>query len=162
MSRAFGHHSRWGALSHRIGGEIASIEWQLNLVLALSMGRDRWAVLQSLQLVQRLPINERARILDQLDPLSNGLPQTTVRWLRDLSKIRNQLAHSWITEASADSATFQSFYRGSLQTFTLTDVDMATHLRKAARVQRNLIWLETMVGDPAVWAQLMGFDARDR
>lgn len=158
---AFGDRARWNALSHRLAGEVAALEWQLNLVLALDTGRDRWTVLRALELIQRLPIEGRARLLDQLDPNPHdGLSQTTASWIRELSKVRNQLAHSWIVDASKQSASFQSFYRGSSKTFTLTDRVMASHIRKAIRARRNLVWLETLVGDPMVWAQLMGFDER--
>lgn len=157
---ALGEHARWDALSHRLAGEVAALEWQLNLVLALDTGRDRWTVLRALDLIQRLSIDERARLLDQIDPPSDGLPQTTAAWLRELSEVRNHLAHSWIVEASKQSASFRSFYRGRSKSIVLTEEIMAGHLLKAARTQRNLVWLEAMVGDPMVWAQLMGFDER--
>lgn len=140
---------------------MASFEWQLNLVLALATGRDTWAVLRTLPLVERLSVEERTRLLDDLDAPTDGLPQTTAAWLRDLARVRNQLAHSWIVKASREEAVFRSYFRGRHREFTITQDAMAGHLRKSARVAHNLVWLETLVGDPLVWGELMGFDARD-
>lgn len=140
---------------------MASFEWQLNLVIALATGRDAWAVRRTLPLVGRLSIEERTRLLDELDEPPDGLPQTTAAWLRDLARVRNQLSHSWIVEASQERVTFRSYYRGSHREVTLSERQMAGHLLKSAHVARNLVWLETLVGDPLVWGELMGFDAGD-
>lgn len=156
-----GDSSRWGALSHQLSGQLAAIDWQLNLVLALAMARNAWSVPSALRLIERLPIDERAKLLDELDEPPDGLPQTTVAWLRDLATVRNRLAHSWIVTASRESATFRSFFRGRHQQFTISQTEMASHERKALWVTRNLIWLETLVGDPRIWSAVMGFDARD-
>jgi len=161
LAGGLGPNARWGALSHRLVGEIASIEWQLNLVIALATGRDAWAVQRALELVQRVTIEERCRLLEELDMPADGLPQTTAAWLKDLARVRNQLAHSWIVSASKEEVVFQTFRRGQHRQFKMTAESMAAHLRKSARVTRNLTWLETLVSDPLVWGELMGFDVRD-
>lgn len=160
-SHTIGDHARWGALSQRLLGRLASVEWQLNLIVALATGRDTGAVLRALQMVERLSVEDRTRLLDDLETPIDGLSQTTAEWLRDLVRVRNQLAHSWIVMASHDEVTFRSFFRGRHREFTITQDVMAGHMRKSAFVARNLLWLETLVGDPRVWGELMGFDARD-
>lgn len=160
-SHDLGDHSKWNALSHSLAGAMASYEWQLNLVLALATGRDTWGVLRTLQLVERLSVEERTRLLEELDTPPDGLPQTTAAWLRDLARVRNQLAHSWIVSASKDVAVFRSFFRGRHREFTITQEVMARHLRMSARVARNLLLLEVLVGDPLLWGELMGFNDRD-
>lgn len=152
--------SQWGALSHQLIGELVLIEWQLNIDLALSIARDAWSVSSALRLVERLPMSERIKLLDEIDQPDDGLPQTTAAWLRELSAERNQLAHSWIVSATSDSATYSSFFRGRHRAFTLQRQEMANLQRKALRVHVNLIWLESLVGDPQVWAATMGFDER--
>lgn len=140
---------------------MASLEWQLNLVLALATGRDTRAVIRTLQLVERLSVEERTRLLADLETPTDGLAKTTAQWLRDLTHVRNQLAHSWIVNTCRDEVVFRSFFRGRHREFTITQDAMAGHFRTSARVARNLVWLETLVCDPFVWGELMGFDARD-
>jgi hypothetical protein len=153
--------SEWGALSHQLIGQLALIEWQLNLDLALFIARDAWSVPSALRLVERLPIGDRTKLLDEIDRPDDGLPQTTAAWLRELSAVRNELAHSWIVSATRDSATYRSFFRGRHRPFSLSRDEMANLQRKALRVHVNLTWLETLVGNPDVWAATMGFSERD-
>ena len=160
-SHVLGTQAKWSALSHRLAGELASFEWQLNLVLALATGRDTGAVLRAMKMVERLSVEDKTRLLADLDTPIDGLSQTTAEWIRDLAHVRNQLAHGWIVQASNDEVVYSSFYRGRHREFSITQGAMAGHLRKSAFVARNLVWLETLVGDPLVWGEVMGFNARD-
>lgn len=153
---AVGPQSRWNALSHRFAGEVASIEWQLNLVVALSLAADDEGLVRELERVRRLRIGDRTDLLRALDT-ADGSAQTAAAWLRELADFRNMLAHGWIVEATVDEAVFRSFYKGRMREVTVTTQGMASQFQKTRRLHRILIWLESIVGDPDVWSAAMGF-----